>query len=112
MRKAGFATVDRARLCTAACELAQNALKYGGGGEAEITLPELCDASSVIVTVRDSGPGIVNLDLAMTPGYSTSGTMGLGLSGAQKLADDFKISTSPGQGTSVTIVKFRAKKLT
>ena len=88
-------------------ELAQNALQYGGGGNVEIILLELDGAFAIAVTVRDSGPGIVDLDLAMTPGYSTGGTMGLGLSGAKNLVDDFKISTAQGQGTSVTVIKFK-----
>lgn len=104
-----FTALDRAKLCTAASELAQNALQHGGGGEAEITLSELHEALAVTVTVRDSGPGIANLDLAMTPGYSTGGTSGLGLSGARNLADEFKIFTSHDQGTSVTVVKLSVK---
>lgn len=103
----GFTLVEQTKVVTAASELARNALRYGGGGEAHV-LSIFEDArSGFSLTVVDSGPGIVDLELALTDGYTTGGGLGLGLSGAKRLSDEFEIDSAPGRGTKVTIVKWK-----
>lgn len=99
--------VDQTKLVTAASELARNTLKYGGGGEAEIST--LTDGLQAGLRVRftDHGPGIANIDLAMQDGYTTGGGLGLGLGGAKRLVDEFGITTEAGRGTTVTISKWK-----
>ena len=98
--------VDQTKLVTAASELARNALIYGGGGEA--TLCGLSDGrrGGVRLVFSDQGPGIVDIGLALTDGYTTGGGLGLGLSGARRLCDEFELDSAPGQGTRVSIVKW------
>jgi serine/threonine-protein kinase RsbT len=99
--------VDQTKLVTAASELARNTIKYGGGGEVHV----LCVSDGVRQGVRlafvDDGPGIDDLQLALTDGYTTGGGLGLGLSGARRLVDEFEIDTRPGEGTTVLIVKWK-----
>lgn len=99
--------VDQTKLVTAASELARNTIKYGGGGEAHVL--ELDDGMrrGVRLLFADDGPGIANLDLALNDGYTTGGGLGLGLSGARQLVDQFDIDTRPGEGTVVAIVKWK-----
>lgn len=96
---AGFTLVQQTKLVTAASELARNALVYGGGGQAEI----FTDETSVRMVFRDAGPGIADIDRAMTDGYTTGSGLGLGLGGARRLADGFSIASSPQDGTTVEI---------
>lgn len=104
----GFGTVDQTKMITAASELARNTLRYGGGGEAR--LANVADGSrrGVCMTFEDDGPGIHDVALALTDGFTTGGGMGLGLSGARRLSDEFEVDTAPGQGTRVKIVKWKA----
>ncbi|MET0857115.1 MAG: ATP-binding protein [Telluria sp.] len=99
--------VDQTKLVTAASELARNTIKYGGGGEVHV----VCLADGVRHGVRlvfaDDGPGIADLGLALTDGYTTGGGLGLGLSGAKRLVDEFDIDTKHGEGTVVVIVKWK-----
>lgn len=99
--------VDQTKLVTAASELARNTIKYGGGGEVHV----VCLSDGVRHGVRlafvDDGPGIVDLQLALTDGYTTGGGLGLGLSGAKRLVDAFEIETRPGEGTIVMIEKWK-----
>ncbi len=99
--------VDQTKLVTAASELARNTIKYGGGGEVHIR--ELDDGLSRAVQLMfaDDGPGIADVELALTDGYTTGGGLGLGLSGARRLVDEFDIDTRPGEGTVVSIVKWK-----
>lgn len=98
--------VDQTKLVTAASELARNTLVYGGGGSASLSIVEDGRRSGVQATFRDDGPGIPDLDLALTDGWTSGAGMGLGLSGARRLVDAFDIDTAPGRGTTVTIVKW------
>jgi serine/threonine-protein kinase RsbT len=106
---AGLNLVQQTKLVTAASELARNALVYGGGGEATTTVEEEGGIRTVRMTFTDSGPGIPDLDLAMTDGYTTGSGLGLGLGGTKRLADQFGVDTAPGKGTTVRIA-FSARK--
>ncbi|MEU4155523.1 ATP-binding protein [Actinoplanes sp. NPDC026670] len=98
--------VDQTKLVTAASELARNTLVYGGGGEVEVTRVHNERRAGIRIVFADQGPGIADLDLALTDGYTTGGGLGLGLSGARRLVDEFTIDTEPGKGTTITIVKW------
>lgn len=103
----GCNTLDQTKMVTAASELARNTLRYGGGGEFRISNVVSGVRRGVSMSFHDKGPGIPDLDLALTDGYTTGGGMGLGLSGARRLSDDFEIETAPGAGTTVKIVKWK-----
>ncbi|TDB72869.1 ATP-binding protein [Micromonospora sp. KC723] len=98
--------VDQTKLVTAASELARNTLIYGGGGNAEVTVVDDGRRRGVRIVFADSGPGIPDLDLALTDGYTTGGGLGLGLSGARRLVDEFIVETAAGKGTRVTVTKW------
>jgi len=105
---AGFSLIDQTKMVTAASELARNTLRYGGGGETRITKVADGARRGIRLCFIDEGPGIENLQLALTDGYTTGGGLGLGLSGAKRLSDEFHIDTAVGQGTQVTITKWKA----
>jgi serine/threonine-protein kinase RsbT len=98
--------VDQTKLVTAASELARNTLIHGGGGWAGVEQVHNGRRAGVRVTFVDEGPGIADLDLAFTDGYTTGSGLGLGLSGSRRLCDDFEIDTAAGRGTRVTVVKW------
>jgi serine/threonine-protein kinase RsbT len=98
--------VDQTKLVTAASELARNTLVYGGGGTVEVTRVENGRRAGIRIVFTDQGPGIADVDLALTDGYTTGGGLGLGLSGARRLVDEFDINTAVGQGTSITVTKW------
>ena len=103
----GFSLVDQTKLVTAASELARNTLDYGNGGEVEIE--RLMDGirKGLRLTFSDQGPGIEDLEKALTDGYSTGGGLGLGLSGARRLSNEFTIDSAPGTGTRIMIARWR-----
>jgi serine/threonine-protein kinase RsbT len=103
----GFSLVDQTKLVTAASELARNTLDYGNGGEVEIE--RLIDGmrKGLRLTFSDQGPGIEDLEKALTDGYSTGGGLGLGLSGARRLSSEFTIDSAPGKGTRIMIARWR-----
>ncbi|PIG30430.1 serine/threonine-protein kinase RsbT [Janthinobacterium sp. 35] len=103
----GFGLIEQTKIITAASELARNTLRYGGGGEARIA--RVCDGARQGLELRfvDTGPGIDDIALALTDGYTSGGGLGLGLGGAKRLADAFHIDTVPGAGTTVTIAKWK-----
>ena len=103
----GFSLIDQTKMVTAASELARNTLRYGGGGRAELALVSKLGRRGLAVSFIDAGPGIADISLALTDGYTTGGGMGLGLSGARRLADEFDLQSSPGNGTTVTITKWK-----
>lgn len=105
--EAGLQLVEQTMVVTAASELARNALEHGGGGEARVDLVTRSDGKrGVRLTVSDSGPGIPDVSLALTDGYSTRSGMGLGLGGTRRLVDAFDLVSSPGAGTSVTVTRW------
>jgi serine/threonine-protein kinase RsbT len=98
--------VDQTKLVTAASELARNTLVHGGGGTVEVGLVDNGRRSGIRIVFTDSGPGIADLDLALTDGYTTGVGLGLGLSGARRLVDEFEIDTAVGHGTTITVTKW------
>lgn len=103
----GFSLIDQTKFVTAASELARNTLRYGGGGEAQLERLHQGARAGVGLAFIDQGPGIADIDLALRDGYTSGGGMGLGLSGAKRLADEFSIDSAPGAGTTVKIVKWK-----
>lgn len=103
----GFSLIEQTKMVTAASELARNTLRYGGGGEAHIGHLINDGRRGLSLSFIDQGPGIEDISLALTDGYTSGGGLGLGLSGAKRLADDFAIDTAPGRGTTVTIAKWK-----
>lgn len=104
--QASLSLVDQTKVVTAASELARNTLIYGGGGDAVLEL--LTDGARKALRIRfsDDGPGIADISLALTDGYTTGGGLGLGLSGTRRLVDEFDIDSAVGKGTRVTITKW------
>ena len=103
----GLSLVDQTKLVTAASELARNALIHGGGGAATVeTVKSGNGRTGVKISFADNGPGISDLELALTDGWSTGNGLGLGLSGARRLVDEFEVTSAPGAGTSVVVVKW------
>ena len=102
-----FSLVDQTRIITAASELARNTLQYGGGGSVAIEIVENGTRRGLRLTFKDQGPGIPDLELAMKDGYTTGGGLGLGLSGSKRLVNEFTILSKVGEGTEVSITKWK-----
>jgi serine/threonine-protein kinase RsbT len=103
---AKLSLVDQTKLVTAASELARNTLVYGGGGTARVAVVRSGVRRGVQAEFTDEGPGISDVPLALTDGWTSGTGMGLGLSGAKRLVDDFDLRTTSGEGTVVRIVKW------
>lgn len=103
----GLGLVDQTKVVTASSELARNTLDYGGGGAVQIELVENGTRSGLRLTFEDQGPGIPDIAQALTDGYTTGNGMGLGLSGAKRLSDEFEIWSKPGEGTRVSILRWK-----
>ena len=103
----GFSLVDQTKIVTAASELARNTVIYGGGGT--VTLHALADGlrRGLRLSFEDEGPGIKDIEQAMKDGFTTGNGLGLGLSGAKRLSNEFEIVSALGQGTRVTITRWR-----
>jgi serine/threonine-protein kinase RsbT len=103
----GLSLVDQTKLVTAASELARNTLVHGGGGAARVEVVKSANGrAGVKLYFTDEGPGITDIELALTDGWSTGTGLGLGLSGARRLVDEFELTSGPGAGTSVVVVKW------
>lgn len=104
---AGFSLVDQTKLVTAASELARNVIEYGGGGT--LRLEALNDGAKrgLRLIFEDQGPGIPDIQQALKDGFTTGGGLGLGLGGAKRLVNEFDIQSRPGEGTRVTIARWR-----
>jgi serine/threonine-protein kinase RsbT len=103
----GFSLVEQTKIVTAASELARNVVVHGGGGIVRIEMVQNGMRKGLKLTFEDHGPGIADISLAMRDGYSTGGGLGLGLSGAKRLSGEFEISSTVGQGTRVSIARWK-----
>ena len=101
-----FSLVDQTKMVTAASELARNALVYGGGGTMEWEVLSVDGRRGLKLRFADEGPGIPNLDLAMTDGWTSGKGLGMGLTGTKRLVNEFDIDTKVGAGTRVTIARW------
>lgn len=102
-----FGLVEQTKIVTAASELARNTLDYGGGGAVEIAVVEQNLRSGIRLVFEDQGPGIADIDRAMTDGYTSGNGMGLGLGGARRLSHEFEITSKVGKGTKVSILRWK-----
>ncbi|HET6436578.1 MAG TPA: ATP-binding protein [Anaeromyxobacter sp.] len=102
-----FSLVEQTKLVTAASELARNAVQYGGGGEVRLEAVENGTRRGLRLVFEDRGPGIPDVPLALRDGYTTGNGLGLGLGGAKRLVNDFEIKTAPGEGTRITVARWR-----
>jgi serine/threonine-protein kinase RsbT len=103
----GFSLVDQTKFVTAASELARNALIYGGGGVLKWQVLLEGMKRGLRLTFEDQGPGIPNLELALTDGWTSGGGLGLGLTGARRLVNEFELDSTVGVGTRVTITRWK-----
>ena len=103
----GLGLVDQTKIVTAASELARNTLDYGGGGTLMIEGLQEGSRKGVRLTFEDQGPGIADIEKALTDGYTTGGGLGLGLGGAKRLSNEFSIASNPGRGTRVVIARWK-----
>jgi serine/threonine-protein kinase RsbT len=103
----GFSPTDLTLIATTISELARNIVLYAGRGEITVKLVNHSERQGVIVTARDKGPGIPDISRALQAGFSTSRSLGLGLPGVKRLVDDFEIASQVGQGTTVTVKKWK-----
>ena len=103
----GFSLVDQTKIITAASEIARNTVDYGGGGTLRIQTLRNGTRNGVRLIFSDQGPGIPDLARAMTDGYSTGTGLGLGLSGAKRLSNEFDVQSEPGKGTTVTLARWK-----
>jgi serine/threonine-protein kinase RsbT len=103
----GLSLVDQTKLVTAASELARNTLVHGGGGLARVEVVKSSNGrTGVRLHFTDTGPGIADIELALTDGWTSGSGLGLGLSGARRLVDEFELDSKPGAGTTVVVVKW------
>ncbi|MCX2546044.1 anti-sigma regulatory factor [Pseudomonas sp. COW5] len=102
----GMRLIDLTKLVTAVSELARNTMVYGGGGDMDWQILDDNHKVGLRLTFRDEGPGIPDIKLAMTDGWTSGSGLGLGLTGAKRLVDEFELDTAPGAGTRVTITRW------
>lgn len=103
----GFRLVDQTKIVTAASELARNTLDYGGGGTIKLEALQEEIRRGLRLTFEDQGPGIPDIALALKDGFTTGGGLGMGLSGTKRLVNEFNIVSRVGEGTCVTITKWK-----
>jgi len=102
----GMRLIDLTKMVTAVSELARNTMVYGGGGDMDWQIIDENSRVGLRLTFRDEGPGIPDIKLAMTDGWTSGSGLGLGLTGAKRLVDEFELDTAPGQGTRITITRW------
>jgi len=102
-----FSLVDQTKFVTAASELARNTVIYGGGGDVRLESLQERGRSGLRLTFSDQGPGIPDIEQALKDGYTTGNGMGLGLSGAKRLSNEFEIVSKVGEGTRVAITRWK-----
>ena len=103
----GFSVGNATLIATAISELARNIVAYAGKGEMVMSIVYNSDRTGITIVASDSGPGISDIPLALRDGYSTSGSLGIGLPGARRLMDEFNIESQPGHGTIITVTKWK-----
>ena len=103
----GFSAVDATLIATAISELARNIVSYAGTGEITLKTIQNSTRKGIRIVAADKGPGIYDLRQALRDGFSTSGSLGLGLPGVRRLMDEFEIASQPGKGTRVEVKKWR-----
>lgn len=103
----GFSLVEQTKMVTAASELGRNTIQYGGGGRVTISAVVNGARRGLRLEFVDQGPGIKDIEQALQDGFTTGGGLGLGLSGAKRLSDDFEIQSEPGKGTRVAVVRWK-----
>ena len=102
-----FSLVEQTKMITAASELSRNTLIHGGGGRMRWEVLQVGLRMGLVLHFEDEGPGIADMKLAMTDGWTSGSGMGLGLPGSKRLVSDFAVESSPGQGTRVSITKWK-----
>lgn len=105
--KIGLTLVDQTKVITAASEIARNTLEYGGGGSVVVETVTNGARAGLRLVFEDRGPGIPDVERALVDGYTTGNGLGLGLSGARRLCNEFDIWSQPGAGTRVTLTKWK-----
>ncbi len=103
----GFGLVDQTKIVTAASELARNTVDYGKGGTVTLETLQLASRKGLRLIFEDKGPGIPDIELAMSDGYTSNQGLGLGLSGSKRLMHEFEIVSQVGKGTKIAIVRWR-----
>ncbi|MBM0744112.1 anti-sigma regulatory factor [Phormidium sp. CLA17] len=103
----GFGLVDQTKIVTAASELARNTLDYGGGGTMTLETLQKLGRRGLKLIFEDKGPGIPDIELALKDGFTTGGGLGMGLSGSKRLSNEFEIESVVGEGTRITIVRWK-----
>lgn len=103
----GFGLVDQTKIVTASSELARNTIDYGGGGTVSIESVRNGMKTGLRLIFEDHGPGIPDIDQALTDGYTSGQGMGLGLGGARRLSHEFDIESTPGVGTRITMLRWK-----
>jgi len=103
----GLSLVDQTKIVTASSELARNTLDYGGGGEVTAELLDQGGRRGVRLTFEDKGPGIADIEQALKDGFTSGKGLGLGLGGAKRLCNEFSIASRPGEGTKVSIARWK-----
>lgn len=104
----GFSVGNATLIATAISELARNIVSYAGNGEIVMRVARDSDRTGITIVASDSGPGIADLTLALRDGFSTSGSLGIGLPGARRLMDEFDINSQPGRGTIIKVTKWKS----
>lgn len=102
-----FSIVDQTKMVTAASELSRNTVVYGGGGEMRWEVVDQGGRTGLRLHFEDHGPGIPDIEVALTDGWTSGRGLGMGLSGARRLSNEFEIRSAPGEGTCVTIARWR-----
>jgi len=105
--QAKFTLVDQTKMITAASELSRNTVVYGGGGEMRWEFVQNGIRTGLRLAFEDKGPGIPDVDLALTDGWTSGSGMGVGLSGSRRLVNDFDLRTAVGEGTCVTVTRWK-----
>ncbi len=103
----GFGIVDQTKIVTASSELGRNTIDYGGGGTALIEVVENDRRMGIRLVFEDQGPGIADISLALSDGFTSGSGMGLGLGGSKRLSHEFEITSKVGEGTKVSILRWK-----